>query len=75
MPPLLRPDYDQIVGFLPRSAPDRLPARAAWRGAAAAAVLFAMVQLFFPLYITLALSGNQKYGALAASLLVLVAWL
>jgi membrane protein len=52
-----------------------VPFRAAWRGAVAATVLFAMVQLLFPLYITVALSGNQKYGALAASLLVLVAWL
>jgi membrane protein len=47
----------------------------AWRGAMAAAILFAMFNLLFPLYFKLFLHGNAKYGAVAASLLVLVAWL
>src|SRR5919206_2261837 len=53
----------------------KVPFRIAWRGAAAAALLFALFDLLFPLYFKLFLHGNSKYGAVAASLLVLVAWL
>src|SRR5919199_4847222 len=53
----------------------KVPFRIAWRGAAAAAVLFALFDLLFPLYFKLFLHGNGRYGAVAASLLVLVAWL
>jgi membrane protein len=49
--------------------------RHAWRGAAASAILFALFDLLFPLYFKLFLHGNGRYGAVAASLLVLVAWL
>src|SRR5205085_8435697 len=49
--------------------------RDAWRGAVAAALLFAILDLLFPLYFQLFLHGNGKYGAVAGSLLVLVAWL
>jgi membrane protein len=53
----------------------RVPFRDAWRGAVAAALLFALFDLLFPLYFQLFLHGNAKYGAVAASLVVLVAWL
>jgi membrane protein len=53
----------------------RVPFRTAWRGAAAAAILSALFNLLFPLYFQLFLHGNSKFGAVAASLLVLVAWL
>jgi membrane protein len=49
--------------------------RNAWRGAVAAALLFALFDLLFPLYFQLFLHSNSRYGAVAASLLVLVAWL
>jgi membrane protein len=49
--------------------------RNAWRGAVAAALLFALFDLLFPLYFQLFLHGNAKYGAVAASLVVLIAWL
>ena len=52
-----------------------VPFRNAWRGAAVAAVIFAIIQLLFPLYFKVFLSGNQKFGAAAASLLVLITWL
>ena len=53
----------------------KVPFRDAWRGAAAAAILFALFDLLFPLYFKLFLHGNGRYGAVAASLLVLIAWL
>ena len=53
----------------------KVPFRNAWRGAAAAAILFALFNLLFPLYFKLFLHGNSKYGAVAAALLVLIAWL
>jgi membrane protein len=53
----------------------KVPFRNAWRGAAAAAILFALFNLLFPLYFKLFLHGNGRYGAVAASLLVLIAWL
>jgi membrane protein len=53
----------------------RVPFRTAWRGAVAAAILFALFDLLFPLYFNLFLHGNGKYGAVAASLVVLIAWL
>jgi membrane protein len=53
----------------------KVPFRNAWRGALAAAILFALFDLLFPLYFKLFLHGNGRYGAVAASLLVLIAWL
>src|SRR5919199_4034857 len=53
----------------------RVPFRTAWRGAAAAAILFALFDLLFPLYFKLFLNGSGQYGAVAASLVVLLAWL
>jgi membrane protein len=53
----------------------KVPFSDAWRGALAAAVLFGLLQLLFPLYFKLFLNGNAKYGAIAASALVLIAWL
>jgi uncharacterized BrkB/YihY/UPF0761 family membrane protein len=53
----------------------RVPFHTAWRGAVAAAILFALFNLLFPLYFKLFLHGNGKYGAAAASLVVLIAWL
>jgi len=53
----------------------KVPFRNAWRGAVAAAILFAILDLLFPLYFRLFLHGNGQYGAVAGSLLVLVAWL
>jgi len=53
----------------------RVPFRDAWRGALTAAVLFALLQLLFPLYFKVFLHGNAKYGTLAASALVLITWL
>src|SRR2546421_3204335 len=53
----------------------KVPFRNAWRGAAAAAILFALFNLLFPLYFKLFLHGNSRYGAVAAALLVLIAWL
>lgn len=53
----------------------KVPFRDAWRGAITAAILFAVLQLVFPLYFKIFLSGNAKYGAVAASLLVLIGWL
>jgi uncharacterized BrkB/YihY/UPF0761 family membrane protein len=52
-----------------------VPFRTAWRGAAPAAILFALFDLLFPLYFQLFLHGNGQYGAVAASLVVLLAWL
>jgi membrane protein len=53
----------------------RIPFRDAWRGALVAAVLLSLLQMLFPLYFKYFLNGNAKYGAFAASALVLVAWL
>jgi membrane protein len=53
----------------------KVPFRIAWRGAAAAALLFALFDLLFPLYFKVFLNGNGRYGAVAASLVVLIAWL
>ncbi len=47
----------------------------AWKGALTSAILFGLVQILFPLYFKVFLSGNAKYGALAASVLVLLTWL
>ena len=52
-----------------------VPWRDVWKGALAAAILFALLQLLFPLYFKTFLSGNAKYGATAATILVLVIWL
>jgi len=49
--------------------------RNAWRGALTAAVLVAIAELIFPLYNSLLLSGNNKYGATAAGVLVLIIFL
>jgi membrane protein len=53
----------------------RVPFRNAWPGAVAAALLFALFDLLFPLYFKLFLLGNGNYGAVAGSLVVLIAWL
>jgi membrane protein len=53
----------------------KVPFRNAWRGSASASILFALFNLLFPLYFKLFLHGNSKYGAVAAALLVLIAWL
>ena len=52
-----------------------VPFRAAWRGALTAALLSSVFNLLFPLYFKLFLTGNAKYGAAAATALVLVVWL
>ena len=52
-----------------------VPLRYAWRGALVAAVLFGTLQVLFPLYFTVFLSGNAKYGAAALSYLVVIIWL
>ena len=49
--------------------------RQAWRGALVSAVLFGLLQLLFPLYFKIALSGNIRYGADAAGILVAIIWL
>jgi len=49
--------------------------RDAWRGALTAAILVAIVNLIFPLYTQLFLSGNAKYGALVLSVIVLIIYL
>ena len=47
----------------------------AWRGALTAAILVAIVNLIFPTYTQLFLSGNAKYGQLLLSVLVLIIYL
>lgn len=49
--------------------------RDAWRGALAAALLFGLFQVLFPLYVTVFLTGNVRYGAAAATVLVVIIWL
>jgi membrane protein len=49
--------------------------RDAWRGAVAAALLFGIFQLLFPLYFKVFLQGNIRYGAAAATVLVVIIWL
>ena len=49
--------------------------RQAWPGALVAAILFGLLQLLFPLYFKVFLSGNDRYGAVAASILVIIIWL
>ncbi len=49
--------------------------RHAWRGALTAAILLAIAELIFPLYSSLFLSGNSKYGPAALSVLVLIIFL
>jgi len=53
----------------------KLSFRHAWRGALTAAILVAIVELAFPIYSNLFLSGNSKYGAVALSVLVLIVFL
>ena len=53
----------------------RVRPRYAWRGALVAAILFALLQLLFPLYIKVFLSGNTRYGAAVAAVLVVIIWL
>jgi hypothetical protein len=45
------------------------------RGAVAAVIFFAFFDLLFTLYCKRFLHGNGKYGAVAASLVLLIAWL
>ena len=49
--------------------------RDAWRGAVAAALLFGIFQILFPLYFKVFLHGNIRYGAAAAAVLVVIIWL
>jgi membrane protein len=49
--------------------------RDAWRGAVAAALLFDIFQILFPLYFKVFLQGNIRYGAVAATVLVVIGWL
>jgi len=49
--------------------------RDAWRGALTAAILMAIASLIFPLYSTLFLVGNEKYGASFLLVLVLIIYL
>ncbi len=48
---------------------------AAWPGALVAAILFGLLQALFPLYFKIFLTGNTRYGAAAASILVVIIWL
>jgi len=49
--------------------------RHAWPGALVAAILFGLLELLFPFYLNVFLSPNTRYGAAAASLLVVIIWL
>jgi len=53
----------------------KLSFRHAWRGALTASVLVAIVELIFPIYTNLFLSGNSKYGPIILSVLVLIIFL
>jgi len=53
----------------------KVPFKDAWRGALTAAILVAIVNLIFPAYTKLFLSGNLKYGAILLSVLVLIIYL
>ncbi len=53
----------------------KVPFRDAWRGALTAAVLMAVANLIFPLYSTIFLNGNQKYGTGFLLVLVLIIFL
>ncbi len=46
----------------------------AWRGALISAILLVIVNLAFPLYTSVFMSGNKNYGAAAALALVVMAW-
>jgi membrane protein len=48
---------------------------AAWPGALVASILFGLLQVLFPLYFKYFLTGNTRYGAAAASILVVIIWL
>jgi membrane protein len=48
--------------------------RHAWRGALTAAVLFGLLQVLFPLYFSVLLTGNIRYGAAPAAVLVVIIW-
>ena len=49
--------------------------RQAWPGALVSAILFGLLELLFPFYLNIFLSPNIRYGAAAASLLVVIIWL
>jgi len=49
--------------------------RQAWPGALASALLFGLLEVLFPLYFSIFLTPNNKYGVAAASLLVIIIWL
>jgi membrane protein len=53
----------------------RMRVRNAWPGALIAAILFGIVEVSFPLYFTLFLHGNTRYGAAGAAILVVIVWL
>jgi membrane protein len=53
----------------------RVRFRDAWRGALAAAILFSIFEVIFPLYFKVFLNGDTKYGAAGAAILVVIVWL
>jgi membrane protein len=55
--------------------PVRVRFRDAWPGALAAAILFGIFEVIFPLYFTVFMHGNTRYGAAGAAILVLIVWL
>ena len=53
----------------------RVRFRDTWPGALTAAILFGIFEVIFPLYFTVFLNGNTRYGAAGATLLVVIVWL
>jgi membrane protein len=53
----------------------RVRFRDAWRGALAAAILFGIFEVIFPLYFKVFLNGDSRYGAAGAAILVVIVWL
>lgn len=49
--------------------------RQAWPGALVATLLFGLLQLLFPLYVQIFLTGNNRYGAVPALILLVIIWL
>ena len=48
--------------------------RHAWRGAAVAGVLLVIINLVFPTYVSLTMSGSKNYGSTIYIALIFVAW-
>ncbi len=49
--------------------------RQAWPGALVATLLFGLLQLLFPLYVQIFLTGNDRYGSVPALILLVIIWL